>query len=127
MNKETARYRRELKKRLNCGGIKQRELLDQFDNSLSCFLEECPSPTYAQLEEAFGPPAEMAAILMESISPGERKRYHAEKALLKVLAGLAAALFVVFALYVFWQKEFVVIETYDTLIPGNITATQEGE
>lgn len=125
MNKETARYRRALKKQLHCIGAKRQELLNQFDCSLSCFLEECPSPAYAQLEDAFGPPAEMAGILMEGVSPGAQRRYHAGKTLLKILAGLAAAFFVVFALYVFFDKEYSVVEITGELIPDPTITQQE--
>lgn len=106
MNKDIAQYRRIIKKNLHCNATTRAKLLAQFEVSLSPLLEDHPAPTYAQLEAAFGPPAEMAIILMEGVSPKDQRRYYARKTLLKLLAGLAATLLIVFAIYVFFEKEY---------------------
>lgn len=73
MNKDTAHYRRALKRQLRCGASARRQILTRFDNSLARFEEEFPSPTCAQLESAFGPPPEMAAVMMEGVPDREKK------------------------------------------------------
>lgn len=117
LNKNISRYRRVLKQSLRCGIADKSRLLSQFECSISGFQEDCPAPTYAQLEEAFGPPVEMAEVLMEDISPDEQKRYRSANVLIRVLIGLFAVLFVLFALYVFCDKEYSVIEISGELIP----------
>lgn len=127
MNKEISCYQRELKKHLHCGIQTRRILGNQFSDSLSGFLEENPEPTYEQLISAFGPPEEMANILMEAVPTSEQLRYRRNNKLVKILCGFAAVLFITFALYVFYMKEFTVVQFYDTVIPDNVISTQEGK
>ena len=126
MYNDILRYRRSLKKQLRCGPLARKKLLDRFGGSLAPFLEENPAPGYEQLVSAFGPPEEMATILMESVSAKEQARYQTGRKLIQILAVLVAVLFLAFVLYVFFVKEFTIIEVHDELIPGNIVATQEG-
>lgn len=126
MYNDILRYRRSLKKQLRCGPLTRKKLLDRFGGSLAPFLEENPAPGYEQLVSAFGPPEEMAAVLMESVSAKEQARYQTGRKLIQILAVLVAVLFLAFVLYVFFVKEFSIIEVHDELIPGNIVATQEG-
>lgn len=121
MNKDTARYLRALKKQLRCGASARRQILTRFDDSLVHFEEEFPSPTYAQLETAFGPPPEMAAVLMEGISDRETQKYAIRKKLIRIFAGIAAALFIAFSMYVFFEKEFSVITFEDSIHSGEVT------
>lgn len=116
MNKDTARYRRALKKQLRCGASVRRQILTRFDDSLVHFEEEFPSPTYAQLETAFGPPPEMAAVLMEGISDRETQKYAIRKKLIRIFAGIAAALFIAFTIYVYFFKDITYI-SYDEAFP----------
>lgn len=121
MNKDTARYRRALKKQLRCGASVRRQILTRFDDSLVHFEEEFPSPTYAQLETAFGPPPEMAAVMMEGISDRETQKYAIRKKLIRIFAGIAAALFIAFSMYVFFEKEFSVITFEDSIHSREVT------
>lgn len=121
MNKDTARYRRALKKQLRCGASVRRQILTRFDDSLARFEEEFPSPTYAQLETAFGPPLEMAAVMMEGISDRETQKYAIRKKLIRIFAGIAAALFIAFSMYVFFEKEFSVITFEDSIHSREVT------
>lgn len=121
MNKDTARYRRTLKKQLRCGASVRRQILTRFDDSLARFEEEYPSPTYAQLETAFGPPPEMAAVMMEGVSGREAKKYAIRKKLIRIFAGIAAALFIAFSMYVFFEKEFSVVTFEDSIHSGEVT------
>ena len=121
MNKDTARYRRALKKQLRCGASARRQILTRFDDSLARFEEEFPSPTYVQLETAFGPPLEMAAVMMEDVSDRETQKYAIRKKLIRIFAGIAAALFIAFSMYVFFEKEFSVITFEDSIHSGEVT------
>lgn len=127
MNKDSTRYRRALKKQLQCNVSLRRQLLTQFDNSLVSFEEEFPSPTFSQLESAFGPPAEMAAVMMEGVSDREAKKYGIRKKLIRIFAGIAAALFIAFSMYVFFEKEFSVVTFEDDAFPTNETHAFEGD
>lgn len=121
MNKDTARYLRALKKQLRCGASARRQILTRFDDSLVHFEEEFPSPTYAQLETAFGPPPEMAAVMMEGVSDRETQKYAIRKKLIRIFAGIAAALFIAFSMYVFFEKEFSVVTFEDSIHSGEVT------
>lgn len=121
MYNDILRYRRSLKKQLRCGPLARKKLLDRFGGSLAPFLEENPAPGYEQLVSAFGPPEEMAAILMESVSAKEQARYQTGRKLIQILAVLVAVLFLAFVLYVFFVKEYSVIKMYDTVFPGYVT------
>ena len=59
-------YERELRKSVK-GFRRRKRIVEAFRNSLSLFLEEVYDPTYDDLEEAFGPPKQMAEELVESI------------------------------------------------------------
>ena len=105
MYNDILRYRRSLKKQLRCGPLARKKLLDRFGGSLAPFLEENPAPGYEQLVSAFGPPEEMAAVLMESVSAKEQARYQTGRKLIQILAVLVAVLFLAFVLYVFFVKD----------------------
>lgn len=125
MNKEIIRYQRELKKHLQCGMHIRKKLLSQFRDSLSSFLEENPEPNYEQLITAFGPPEEMANILMEAVPTSEQLRYRRNNKLVKILYGFVAVLFIMFALYVFYMKEFTIVTVESDVHPVYSTATSE--
>ena len=123
MNKELTRYRRALKKHLHCGVSTRRQLLDRFDNSLSDFLADCPTPTQEQLKSAFGPPEEAAGVLMETVSENEQIRCQKRKTLLRILASAVAVLFIVFTIYVYFVKDIVLISS-DVVIPDETGISQ---
>lgn len=59
-------YERALRRQIR--GFRRKKLVQEtFRCSLRPFLEEQDNPTYADLEEAFGPPEQMAQELMEMI------------------------------------------------------------
>lgn len=123
MNKELTRYRRALKKHLHCGVSTRRQLLDRFDNSLSDFLADCPTPTQEQLKSAFGPPEEAAGVLMEAVSENEQIQCQKRKTLLRILASAVAVLFIVFTIYVYFVKDIVLISS-DVVIPDETGISQ---
>lgn len=127
MNKEIARYRRILKSNLHCGRAKRRTLLDQFEYSLLCFLEDCPSPTYTQLTDAFGPPEDMARVLMESVTKEEKIKYRKQQKLLKILKIAVIVLLAIFAIYTYYYKEYTIIEIYDELTQVQTIVTNGGK
>ena len=116
MNKDISRYLRKIKKHLYCSPKTRSYLLDHFRESLSSFLDENPEPDYQQLIAAFGPPEEMAAVIMEGVSDAERRFYRKRKNMKIIFAGIAAALFIVFSIYVFFLKELKTITLTDELI-----------
>lgn len=65
-NPDIHRYERELKGAVK-GFRRRRRILEAFRRSLSLFLEDVDAPTYEDLEEAFGPPEQMAEDLMGAI------------------------------------------------------------
>ena len=117
MNKDVARYRRILKRNLRCCRAKRKELMEQFDCVLDTFLEECPMPEYIQLLEAFGPPEEMASIMIGYVSEDEEKNYERVKSLWKYLKIALIVLLAAISLYIFLVKEYTIIEIYDELMP----------
>ena len=64
MNHEAVCYEKALKKQLRCTSSTKKRLLQQFRGSLDTYLEDHPSPTETDLCKAFGPPEDMAEILM---------------------------------------------------------------
>lgn len=127
MNRNIVRYQRQLKKHMPCGFRTRNDLLTQFRSSLSVFLDEQPEPTYGQLIDAFGPPDEMAAVMMAAVAEKEQLRYHKCRKVRTVLAGFAAIMFIAFSLYVFYIKEVTIISFEGELIPDNPTFSQESE
>lgn len=126
MNNEIIRYRRELKKQLHCSTSKRRQLLNQLDDSLSAFLEDYPSPSMEQLHSAFGPPEEMAHVLLDTVTKADLIQHTIKLKALRILAGIAVTLFVLFTLYVFYIKEVTII-TFENEITPVTTTYQEGE
>lgn len=107
-----ARYRRALNRKLRCSSNTRGHLLEQFDFSLSAFLEEHPEATEADPTAAFGTPKEMANVMMEEVSAQEKCQYIKKKRLLLVILGALAMAVFLFAIYVFFIKE-IPVETYD--------------
>lgn len=105
MSNCVARYENALKKRLTCKGSIKKELIDKFRKSLADYLEDCPTPEMADLCNAFGPPEEMAKVLMEEVSAEEVARHRRWKTCLRVAVGLLTASLLLFAIYVFFCKQ----------------------
>lgn len=106
MNHSAQRYRSKLKKKLPCMRKTRSKLLCEFDCMLNGFLDENPDASFNDLCNAFGPPDEMARILMAEISKDEVRQYRLRTKYNRILAGLCAIVFLVFTLFVFLFKEF---------------------
>lgn len=117
MNNSVAQYERAVKKKLACGGSERRKLLERLRLMLDSYLEENPSPTTEELHTAFGPPASMAEVLSDGISPEEKARYHKSKKLLRVVAAALVAILLLATIYVFFIKQRP-ITSVDEGIPG---------
>lgn len=125
-------YRRVLKRKLRCSWGVRKRLLEKFDDAAFSYLENEPTPALAEVTEAFGPPEEMARTLMEEVTPKEAAAYKRGTILRRVLAGVAAAAVLAFAIYTFYWKEIgftIIVETYEILPDGTkvpVDATYTG-
>ncbi len=124
MNSAAIRYKMELVRALPCGFLWRKKLLGQFGDSLSGFCAEHPQPSYEQLTAAFGPPEEMAAVLMETVPDRELTKHAVRRKLHRIFGCIVLVLFIAFSVYVFYFKEVTVITSYDTAAPASITSTQ---
>ncbi len=125
-------HRRVLKRKLRCSWGVRKRLLEKFDDAAFSYLENEPTPALAEVTEAFGPPEEMARTLMEEVTPKEAAAYKRGTILRRVLAGVAAAAVLAFAIYTFCWKEVgftIIVETYEILPDGTkvpVDATYTG-
>lgn len=129
MNSDLSNYKQKLRKQLHCSITTKKKLLSAFEHSLIPFLEEYPSPTFAQLESAFGPPEEMASMLMESVSRKEQLFCLQKRKLAKLLVSILVVLVFLFSVYTYCIKEYTFIEVHNELFEGNIyetISTQKG-
>lgn len=116
MTASVKKYQNALKKKLYCSGSAKSKLLDQFISSVSAFTEDNPSPTFEELVSAFGPPEEMATVLMAEISEPEKLRYHRAVLLQSAIAGVLVAAFLAFTGYIYICKEYSNITIDDTVV-----------
>ncbi len=122
MNHNAMRYKSKLKRKLQCNRATKARLLDEFSRSFDGFLEENPDASFADLSNAFGPPEEMAHILMEKLSVEDTRQYRRHIYIKRVVAAFCAAAFLLFVAYVFFEKQKPIdmiindqlIETFDS-------------
>lgn len=98
-------YERLLKKQLRCTTAVRKRLLEKFRGALLVFLEETPEPSLNQLREAFGPPEEMAQVLMTEVSPEENTEYRRNRRIRRIAVGVIAVVFALFTMYVYFEKQ----------------------
>lgn len=98
-------YEKLLKKRLRCTTAVRKRLLEKFRGALLVFLEETPEPNLNQLREAFGPPEEMAQVLMTEVPPEEMAKYRRNRRIRRIAAGAIAVVFILFTMYVYFEKQ----------------------
>ena len=98
-------YERLLKKQLRCTTAVRKRLLEKFRGALLVFLDETPEPSRNQLREAFGPPEEMAQVLMTEVSPEEKAEYRRNRRIRRIAAGVIAVVFVLFTMCVYFEKQ----------------------
>ena len=90
---------------MQCNRATKARLLDEFSHSLDGFLDENPDATFADLSNAFGPPEDMAQILMAELSKEDIRQYRLQIQFVRICAGLCAAVFLLFVAYVFFEKQ----------------------
>ena len=105
MTDTVLQYEKLLKKQLRCTTAVRKRLLEKFRGALLVFLEETPGPSLNQLHEAFGPPEEMAQVLMTEVSPAEKAVYCRNRRIWRIVAGIIAVVFVLFTMYVYFEKQ----------------------
>ena len=105
MNHNTQRYKSRLKKKLHCTRKTQYKLLSEFDCMLNGFLDENPDASFDDLCSAFGPPEEMANVLMGKLDDREKRAYKTRRLVLCIVAGVLAAIIMSLTIYVFFWKE----------------------
>ncbi len=98
------KYERSVKKALHCSSATKAKLLDGFRATLNAFSEENPSPDAQALYEAFGPPEEMAKLLMESTTEADRAQYRRNKLFLRIGVVILIATIILFTIYVCFVK-----------------------
>lgn len=126
MNHETVCYEKALFKQFRCTGSTRKHLLQQFRGSLEVYLEDHPSPTEVDLREAFGPPEEMAGVLMESVSKAEVAQFEKQKKWKRIAAGILAALLFALTTYVFFWKEKPIISDDSMIVGPAMISPREG-
>ena len=126
MNNNAKRYKSKLKRKLQCNRATKARLLDEFSHSLDGFLDENPDATFADLSNAFGPPEEMAHILMEKLSMEDNRQYRRYIRIKRIVAAFCAAAFLLFVSYVFVEKQKpLTFNDNDELV--DVSIVKEGE
>ena len=127
MNHNAQRYRSKLKKKLHCMRKTQCKLLGEFDCMLNGFLDENPDASFDDLCSAFGPPEEMARILMAEISEEETRKYRLHVRFKRILAGFCAAAVLIFTFYAFFWKEKPINAIYSGEVIEDFEVTNKFE
>lgn len=121
MTDTVLQYEKLLKKQLRCTTAVRKRLLEKFRGALLVFLEETPDPNLNQLREAFGPPEEMAQVLMTEVSPEEMVEYCRNTRIRRIAAGVIAVVLVLFTMYVYFEKQKPLITTDEVNNLGTIS------
>lgn len=99
-----AQYRRALKKKLRCNGKAKKRLLNGFNQTLSAYLDEHSDPSAEELSAAFGPPMEIATVLMAELTPQEQTQYRRSILIRKLFLAAFAIVFLVLTIYIWFFK-----------------------
>jgi len=130
MNNNAKRYKSKLKRKLQCSRAKKVRLLDEFSHSVDGFLEENPNANFVDLSNAFGPPEEMAKVLMDKLDDREKRAYKIRRLGLHIVAGVLSILLLFTSVYVFFIKQRPLIRDADVNITDDFVVTDtfiEGE
>lgn len=116
MNHNVAQYKNKLKKKLRCSRNTRAQLMDDFERSLDKYLEENPEASFDDLSSAFGPPDEMAKVLMEKGDASEKRTCIRNQLLLRIAAVILVVLLVLVTIVVFYLKQRpLVVDTNSTI------------
>lgn len=125
INRTVALHKRALKNKLPCQGMSRQRLLDQFGDILDAFLEDHPEPATEELYAAFGSPEEMAEQLSAGISDEEAKQYSRNKTVKRVIAAVLAVVILLFAVYVFFEKQKPITTVDEIIVQPTSTSTSQ--
>lgn len=125
MNHEAALYEKALRKQLHCTGNTKKHLLQRFHSALTTYLEDHPSPTASDLQTAFGPPEDMAKVLMESVCNAEIVRFDQLRKWKRIATITLAALLLVLMVYIFFWKEKPVVGVGEIIEGTTATSNKE--
>ena len=126
MNHEAALYEKALRKQLHCTGNTKKHLLQRFHSALTTYLEDHPSPTASDLQTAFGPPEDMAKVLMENVSEAEVKTYRKHTLFLKIITVVLFAIILIQVIYSAFFKDYTLV-TDDSIIIEPAVTSPKGE
>ena len=126
MKNEIEIYKKALKRNLHCTGKTKRELLRRFDVSLEALLEDCPAPSANDLHMAFGPPEEMARVLMERVPEKEIMRYRRKQTAIKIGGVFLIAVLIAYTIYLCFFKEYNLVVDGE-IIEGTTSSISEEE
>lgn len=100
-----AQYRKVVKAKLRCDNTEKERILKRFDHILSAYAEEHDTPAMDDLTAAFGPPEEMADMLMSEVPSQEQKRYRKRTLLMQLLIGVLALVLALSTIYIWFYKD----------------------
>lgn len=120
---DCVRYERALKKELRCSNSAKKRLITQFQNTQKNFLEDNPDADFAALQVAFGPPEEMATVLMADTTGEERAQYKKQKQIKMVFAGVFAAAFLAGVIWLCFAKSQPVEHNNDIIDYGTLPSS----
>lgn len=106
-------YRKILKKEIRCKYKLKEKLLKNFDQSLLAYAMEFDNATLDDLYLAFGPPKEMAEILMTEVTPQEQAQYRKFTLFKQILTLIFAILLAISTVYLWFYKEVGLSSTDD--------------
>ncbi len=124
MDKGIQTYERALRRALPCGRGTKARLLERW-RECACAMDDLPAPTYQQLTASFGPPEEMARVMMADVPQQEQCRYRQTRRRVRTIAAVliivALLNLLMWSVYVFQFKQIPVyytdeLEIGDTII-----------
>ena len=125
MNIQTKRYLWQLRSQLSCPIWVRRRLLASFLPTMELYLQENPKPSRAELLDNFGPPAQMARVMLEHVYKSERQQYHKNRLILRCAMSAIAVMLVTCCIYVMFFMEWR--DTVIHLEHGNGAAVTQTE
>lgn len=123
----TDRYQKELGRFLRCTSKTKKQLLSKFRTYQIKSLDDCATNDYDQMVSYFGPPEEMAQILMQEVEPDEHKRFHRSRTIAKSTLAVIAVLWLLLTIHIYHLKSIPVIENGITYIDSSENYTIETE
>lgn len=101
-------YKKQLRRKLHCNNATKTRLMRQFDNTLNIYLDDHGGTATCLSEEdlhnAFGPPEEMAEILLTDTTSQERTQYRKSRLVTKVLITFIIAALAFLTIYIWFIK-----------------------